>query len=397
MRRLTVRFATVVVALVVCVQAAVVTAWAQTVVAPTRYDEKKREANENTITVITSGLNSTSMRFADDMRAVLNDFSPGGMRVLPGIGVGGVQNLQDALFLRGVDLVVVDQDVFDKIRKKDPVMFGNLNQRVHYITKLYNSEFHMLARSEIKSYTSLAGKKVNVQLRNSHTALAAESIFATLGVKAELTYYDDSEALQKLRDGEIAAISFLTGAPRGVIENIKADEGFHFLPLDEQSLPDRDLSGLYVNYLPSELTHDYYPNLIPAGESVPTIANRAVLAAYAWPENSDRSKKIARFVQKFFDNLDKFHDRSRHMKWREVNLAADVAGWTRLKAARDWLENRDNTANAEGGEMKQAFDRFVEVYAKIAGGKAFTASERQALFLQFKTIWDAQRVKRASQ
>jgi hypothetical protein len=31
-------------------------------------------------------------------------------------------------------------------------------QRVQYITKLYNSEFHVLARNEIKSYDDLKGR-----------------------------------------------------------------------------------------------------------------------------------------------------------------------------------------------------------------------------------------------
>jgi uncharacterized protein len=397
MRRVTVRLATALVAIVVCFQAFMVIALAQEAGRATRYDDQKREANENTISIITSGVHCTCTRFADDMRAVLTDMSPGGLRILPTIGVGGTQNLQDLLFLKGVDLAVVDQDVFDKIRKKDPAMFANVNQRIHYIAKLYNAEFHVLARNDIKSYEDLVGKKVNLQLKNGTTAVAAESIFATLGIKIEPTYYDDSLSLEKLRDGELAAIAILTGAPRSVIENVRKDEGFHFLPLDDQSLPNRDLSGLYVTYLPAELTHEYYPNLIAPGETVPTIANRAILAAYNWPENTERYKRVAKFIQKFFDNFDKFQDRSRHVKWREVNLAAEVPGWTRFKAAREWLENRDNTVAAEGSEMKSAFDRFVEVYARTAGGKSFTSSEKEALFAQFKIIWDAQRVKRASQ
>jgi uncharacterized protein len=397
MRRVTVQLATALVAIVVCFQAFTVIASAQEVGGPTRYDDRKREANENTISIITSSIHCTCTRFADDMRAILNDMSPGGLRVLPMIGVGGVQNLQDILFLKGVDLAVVDQDVFDKIRKKDPAMFANVNQRIHYIAKLYNAEFHVLARAEIKSFEDLIGKKVNLQLKNGATAIAAEGIFATLGIKIDPTHYDDSLALEKLRDGELAAIAILTGAPRAVLENIRKDEGFHFLPLDDQSLPNRDLSGLYVTYLPAELTHEYYPNLIAPGETIPTIANRAILAAYNWPENSERYKRVAKFIHKFFDNFDKFQDRSRHIKWREVNLAAEVPGWTRFKAAREWLENRDNTVAAEGSEMKAAFDRFVEVYARTAGGKSFTSSEKEALFAQFKIIWDTQRVKRASQ
>jgi TRAP transporter TAXI family solute receptor len=398
MRRVSVRIAIAVVALAVCFEAIAAIASAQEVAtASSRYNDRKRQANENTVSIVTSGIHCTCTRFADDMRSILNDMSPNGLRLLPIVGVGGVQNLQDMLFLKGVDMAVVDQDVFDKIRKKDPGMYANVSQRIHYITKLYNAEFHVLARADIKSFEDLVGKKVNVQLRKSTTAVAAESIFASLGIKAEFTYYDDSLSLEKLREGDIAALAILTGAPRAVLTTIRKEEGLHFLPLDDESLPNRDLSGLYVTYLPTELTHDFYPNLIPPGESIPTVANRAILAAYAWPYNSERYKRVAKFVTKFFDNFDKFHERSRHIKWREVNLAAEVPGWTRFRAAREWLENRENSVANEGSEMKAAFDRFVEVYARTAGGKSFTASEREALFAQFRTIWDAQRMKRASQ
>ncbi len=44
-----------------------------------------------------------------------------------------------------------------------------------YITKLYTEEFHLLARSEIKSITGLVNKKVNIDLRGSGTAIAAHS------------------------------------------------------------------------------------------------------------------------------------------------------------------------------------------------------------------------------
>jgi hypothetical protein len=70
---------------------------------------------------------------------------------------------------------------------------------------------------------------------------------------------------------------------------------------------------------------------------VPTIANRALLVAYAWPENSDRYRKLAKFVREFFGKIDQFNSGARHPKWREINLAAEVPGWTRFKPAAEWL------------------------------------------------------------
>ena len=73
-----------------------------------------------------------------------------------------------------------------------------------------------------------------------------------------------------------------------------------------------------------------------------------VLAAFNWPENSDRYKRIARFVEAFFSKFDDFLAPSRHPKWSEVNLAADVPGWKRFPAAQPWLDSRVDEPTATG-------------------------------------------------
>src|SRR5262249_60186160 len=85
----------------------------------------------------------------------------------------------------------------------------------------------------------------------------------------------------------------------------------------------------------------------PPGTTVPTIPNRAVLVSYAWPENSPRYNRIAKFVNAFFGKIDQFtSDRARHPKWRDVSLTADMPGWTRFKPAADWLAGHPAIAHA---------------------------------------------------
>src|SRR5206468_6632410 len=133
------------------------------------YDEKKRQANDIAVTVMVSGISCTCARFTEDIRNVVNDLGPDGVPVLPVLGVGGLQNLYDVLFLKNMDMAVVDEDNLRLLKKKDPVLYANVEQRVQYITKLYNSEFHVLARNEIKSYDDLKGKNVNFNLKDSQT------------------------------------------------------------------------------------------------------------------------------------------------------------------------------------------------------------------------------------
>jgi len=370
------------------------------------YDEKKRQANDVAVTVVVSGISCTCARFTEDIKNVVNDLGPDGIRLLPVLGVGGLQNVKDVLFLKNIDMGVVDEDNLRLLKKQDPALYANIEQRVQYITKLYNSEFQVLARNDIKSYDDLRGKKVNFNLKDSQTEVTADTVFNALNIQTQRSYYDNDEAMKRLISGELSAMIILTGAPQVTIAKVKSEDGVHFLPLDQESLPNHDLRGLFANYLPADLTHDLYPNLIPEGTTVPTIANRALLVAYTWPENSPRYKRIAKFVDAFFSKIDQFNSSSRHPKWREVNLSAEMPGWVRYKPAADWLATHRNQAVSSVGsggtldrsspELKLAFEQFMQKYASSSGQKTLTSAEREALFANFMKFLAASRAEQAA-
>jgi uncharacterized protein len=369
------------------------------------YEDKKRQANDIAVSVVVSGLSCTCARFAEDIRNVVNDLNPDGVRVLPVLGVGGLQNVNDVLFLKNIDMGVVDEDNLRLLKKKDPALYANIEQRVQYITKLYNSEFHVLARDDIKSYDDLRGKKVNFNLKDSQTQVTADTVFDALNIPVERSYYDNDEAIKRLLAGDISAMIILTGAPQAALAKLKKEDGVHFLGLDQESLPRHDLNGLFAEYLPAEITHELYPNLVPEGTTVPTIANRALLVTYAWPENSEKYRKVAKFIDAFFSKIDRFNDTARHPKWREVNLAADMPGWVRFKPAADWLaahKNQPVAANAADSatglspsEMRQAFEKFMDAYAS-SSGRVVAPKDREALFVKFRDSLAASKGEQAS-
>lgn len=349
------------------------------------------------VSIIVSELSCTCARFAEDIRHIVNDYRAGGLRVLPILSVGGIQNIKDLLFLRGIDMAIVHQDNLYQLKRTDPTLYANIENRVQYISKLYNAEVHIIGRKDIHSLADLEGQTVSFHIENSPAATTAENIFDTLKIKVKRVYYDHQFALEKLGSGELAAHVVMTGAPQPAILKLKPETGFHFLAIDEDALPNHPgVKQLMAEYLPAELTHDLYPNMVPSGQSVPTIANRAVLAVYAWPENSERHNRIVRFVNEFFSQFDRFHDTSRHPKWKEVNLAAEVPGWIRFKPAKDWLEGRkpqvSAEAPAEDGESKAAFETFLTRYT-AATGKAISPKDRDALLVEFKHFLDKRSTK----
>src|SRR3984885_8388740 len=92
----------------------------------TNYEEKKRQTNDIAVSIVVSGLSCTCARFAEDIRNVVNDLRPDGVRVLPVLGVGGLQNLNDVLFLKNVDMGVVDEDNLTLLKKRDPKLYANI-------------------------------------------------------------------------------------------------------------------------------------------------------------------------------------------------------------------------------------------------------------------------------
>src|SRR5262249_6170158 len=117
--------------------------------------------------------------------------------------------------------------------------------------------------------------------------------------------------------------------------NIKnEDRALHLIPVPyDQRL--RDL------YLPTTLSADEYPNLLPPGEKVETVAISMLLVSFDWPQNSERYEKVARFTNAFFSKIDEFMKPPRHPKWQEASIAATIPGWQRFKAADDWLVQHD--------------------------------------------------------
>ena len=71
---------------------------------------------------------------------------------------------------------------------------------------------------------------------------------------------------------------------------IPANSGLHIIPIP--------YSKKFVDlYALSEFTSADYPNLVPPGEHVDTIAVPSVLAVYNWPKNSDRYRVGGYFKQ----------------------------------------------------------------------------------------------------
>jgi uncharacterized protein len=353
------------------------------------YAERKREINENVVTIMASGTTSPYTVFAEDMRDVLDQQDiPGGLRVLPILGRGGANNALDVLLLKGVDMGVVEMSDIDVGRQKDPAVFANVESRLHYITKLANSEFQIIAQNDIQTLGDLQGKKVNYFKKGSSTEIVCAKIFGLLNIKVEPVYLDQAEANAKLKSREIAAAARFAGAPHNAFTGFKADDGLHFLPLDAETLPPGGFSKLLELYSPALLKNEHFPALIAADKPVPTVAGAMLLVVYNWPPGTERYQRVTNFINQFFSNIEKFKGPGRHPKWKEINLAANVPGWTRFQPAQDWLDKWKQSEKTASTEVRVAFDEFLKTRN---GTRPVTQEQREALFGQFMEWWGTQK------
>src|SRR5208282_4523150 len=125
--------------------------------------------NRGVVELETGRAAGISVRISEDLANVIDDGAT--RRVLPVVGKGSLQNLTDLLLLRGIDVAIVQADVLDYASQQN--YFRGIEAWLTYIAKLYNEEFHLLARPDIKGIADLANQKVNVDLRGAGTAITA--------------------------------------------------------------------------------------------------------------------------------------------------------------------------------------------------------------------------------
>jgi TRAP-type uncharacterized transport system substrate-binding protein len=234
----------------------------------------------------------------------------------------------------------------------------------------------------VQSLRDLEGKRVSVDLPDGSTFVTVLTVAERIGLKADWRYIEQRIAMEKLKAGELDAVIVVGGKPYKSVSNFTNDGRFHLVKVDYEK-------PLQTDYLPATMTSKDYPNLIPDGETVDTIAVPSLLAAYNWAPNTERYRKLSQFVDAFFTKFPTFQRPPFHPKWKEVSLSAPLAGWNRLPYAQQWLDSHNVQPIA-----RTRFDEFLKQNPAVAKG-AQTETDRDALFQQFQAWQTDQAAKDA--
>jgi branched-chain amino acid transport system substrate-binding protein len=328
------------------------------------------QLNANTVSLMTGSFGSTYAQVGADLASVLDNGTA--LRILPVMGRGSVQAVSDILLLRGVDAGIVRKDTLSYLDRKD--FAKDIRNQFVYVAKMFNEEMHVLAPRSISNVRDLDGKTVVVDLPDSSTFVTAINVFERLGIRPHLIYQEPRLAVDMLRKGEVDAIVAIEGKPLQWLNQVN-DRNLHLVPVDYAK-------NLQEEYLPSKLSSQDYPNLVPDGGVVETIAAEAVLASYNWAPNSDRYRRLALLVDTMFDKVAQLQRPPFHPKWREMAPRATVAGWTRFKAAQEWLDR--NMPLAAGSAVSSA--------SASVPAPALSPQDRDPLYREFLE-WRATRAK----
>ncbi len=288
-----------------------------------------------TFTLIAGGLGGTHAQMAADLAAALQD---SGVRVRPMLGQGSNQDLKDLLRQPDIDMALVQADAVERL-KRDPEAASSIRQ-LAYLARLHNDEVHVVARNELRDLRDLQGRTLGVV--GPGAAEAARRLFEHYEIQPELAELDGNLALERLKAGEIDAVMMVGGKPIPALAAFRAEGRFQLLPLAY------DLN-VQETYLPAELTASDYPDLVPAGRGVDTLAVPSVLVIKAPPRGSTRHRALVRFTEAFMAGANELAKPGRHPKWQEANVAATLPGWTRFRPAAEWLAKaQPRTAKAAG-------------------------------------------------
>lgn len=306
-----------------------------------RKKTKKTNTKPRAIGVIGGAPNSTSLQVVHDLSLTIGEDAK--LRILPIVGRGAKQNIDDLLRQESIDLAITQSDVLAARLKQSP---GKKRKRkIAFISTLYNSELHVIASTAVTRLSDLNGLPVNFGEEGSGAQFMARNVLDGLGIAPVELNLGHADAMQKLASGEIAATMIVAGRPTPALAKLRSNTRLHILSVPYDPV-------FHETYLPTKLTTADYPDLIGSNEKIDTLAVSTVLIAKNYKQRTRPYRRLATFVEHFFANLKQLQQPPRHSKWQETNLAANLTGWERFKPAAVWLE-KEATAIAQKQKTQQ--------------------------------------------
>lgn len=301
------------------------------VFANTTFAQTTREqANAGRIGIMTGSATGTYIKVGGDLEQILRDRSE--LRIVPMVGRGSLQNVEDLIYFYYTDAALVQSDVLELIRIQKPD--GLEVRRLAYIARIYDEEIHVVAsaNSPIRTIGDLRGQRVNIGTPLSGSQVTSQLLLPFFGIDVIPSSFSNREALDKILNGELDAMIFVQKKPASILRNLDDPKA---VTLVEVGLSD-PMRQVYVS---AEFLPEDYPGIVD-GKGSPTIAVPAILAVYDnFARNSPRAINLETFAYELVDHLPDLQ-RNRPERWSDVDLDFEVPGWPRYQPMANALANR---------------------------------------------------------
>ncbi|MEM7241356.1 MAG: TAXI family TRAP transporter solute-binding subunit [Pseudomonadota bacterium] len=280
------------------------------------------------IGIMAGAWGDTSTVLGEELGRAIDGWSGVNVKVM--FGRGSEQNIDDLLFLRGVDFAFLNTDVMTNLRISNPD--HPALDALAYLTKVADAEMHLLVRKDsgINSIQDLRGRRVSYGNVGSGSALTSRLMLRLFNTNVTGVFLDTNLALFSLMDGEVDGVFVVGAKPLPILQNIQADDNLKLVPISFAA----QLEGIY-----EEAAFDAadYPNLVE-DKLLPTISVPVVLAVYnKFAKNSVRYQNIVSFSDAFMETIPRLQQPPRHPKWQELDLDAEVEGWQRFSYFEDLI------------------------------------------------------------
>lgn len=291
-----------------------------------------------TVAILTDGINEPNGQASlaiNELAGVVGHNAK--LRVLPIAGLGAVANVRELLYLPGIDLAVLNSDIFaylDQTRQHPEA-----RRRIRQVTQLFDQQVYLLARKHFTSISELRGRKLAVLTAGGGGHITATTLF---GLTANPVTIEALGAGRALDDKALEAFDgalLLSGEFARARLGERVRDNFHLIPIAMTP-------ALGKAYRASSIERRDFAGLSEA-EKIDTLSVATVLASFDWNTGHYRYANVSAFIQAMFVALPALRKQYPASSWRQVDIDAQLPGWTRYSAARP----RDVLSPAELKEL----------------------------------------------
>jgi len=217
---------------------------------------------------------------------------------------GSVKNIE-AVLDGEIDFGIAQGNfLFDAVNGEG-LYAGQMKGDLRAVLGLYIEDITIVAAvdAEINTATDLKGKRVNIGVPGSSTALTAQMVLQELGIAPEdlkLFNYPNYEVSERLQSGDIDAYIFTVGHPNLLImEATNGQRKVQIVPLPQILIDDVAARKPYL--FANKINPEYYDRLANKGV-IPTVGVKAMLFTRADMDE----KMVYQVVKQVMANLELF-------------------------------------------------------------------------------------------